>query len=79
MLYNVECASAGEVSAGGFEPVTGGYQPKGSVSGRAEVAYVVPWGTQAAGRFLAAGLREGLKIQTAQKAFTQNGRKYLAP
>ncbi len=76
MLYNIECASVAEASAGAFKPVSGAYQPKGSVPGRAEVAYVVPWGTQAAGRFLAASLREGLKVHSAQKAFTQNGRKY---
>jgi hypothetical protein len=76
LLFNVECVSAAEASAGGFKPVTGVYQPKGSVTGRAEVAYLVPWGTQAAGRFLTAALREGLRVQTGQKEFTQAGRKY---
>ncbi len=76
MLFGVESVSATEVSAGDFKPVTGTYQPKGSVTGRAEVAYLVPWGTQAAGRFLTAALRAGLRAETGQKGFTQAGRKY---
>lgn len=76
MLYNVECIGAAEPSAAAFTAVATPYQPKGAVSGKAEVAYLVPWGTQAAGRFLAAALRADLKILSANKPFTQNGRKY---
>ncbi len=76
LLYNVECVAAAQPSTGDFKPITGTYQPKGSLSGRAEVAYLVPWGTQAAGRFLAGALKQGLRIQTVQKSFTQGGRKY---
>lgn len=76
MSFNVDCISAAEVSQGSFEPVTGAYEPHGAVSGRAEVAYLVPWGTQAAGRFLTAALRADLRVLTANRAFTQSGRKY---
>lgn len=76
MLYNVESVNAAEVSPGDFTPVTGPYQPAGTVSGRAEVAYLVPWGSQASGRFLTAALRAGVKLLSANKAFTQNGRHY---
>ncbi|WP_321474004.1 M14 family zinc carboxypeptidase [uncultured Paludibaculum sp.] len=76
MSFGVECIGAAEVSQGSFEPVSGVYTPHGSVSGRAEVAYLVPWGTQAAGRFLTAALRADLRVLTANKAFTQSGRKY---
>jgi len=42
------------------------------------VAYLVPWGSQAAGRFLTAALRADLKVLSQGKAFTQNGRAYPA-
>ncbi|HPT27774.1 MAG TPA: M14 family metallopeptidase, partial [Bryobacteraceae bacterium] len=78
MLYNVECVRSKEVSSGGFEAVTGAYQPKGTAPARGAIAYVVPWGSQAAGRFLTAALRAGLKVNSVGKAFTQNGRRFGA-
>jgi hypothetical protein len=76
LLYNVECDGAAEAVVVDATLVVAGSAPKGAVSGRAEVAYLVPWGTQAAGRFLAAALRADLKILSANKAFSQSGRKY---
>ncbi|MCX7603751.1 MAG: M14 family metallopeptidase [Bryobacteraceae bacterium] len=76
LMYNVECDPLETAVNVASAPVAPPYQPKGSVSGRAEVAYLVPWGTQASGRFLTAALRSGLRILTANKPFAQNGRKY---
>ncbi len=76
LMYNVECDALQAAVNVAATPVAGPYQPKGSVSGRAEVAYLVPWGTQAAGRFLTGALRGGLRVLTANKPFTQNGRQY---
>ncbi len=76
LMYNVECDALQTAVNAPATPVAAPYQPKGSASGRAEVAYLVPWGTQAAGRFLAAALLGGLRVHTANKPFTQNGRKY---
>lgn len=77
MNYNVESAAAAEVSSGSFEPVKPNTEPApGGVSGKAEVAYLVPWGTQAAARFLTAALRADLKILTANKPFKQTGRLF---
>ena len=39
----------------------------------AAVAYLVPWGTQASARFLAAALRRGLQVQVATDAFSRDG------
>lgn len=78
MLYNVECVQSSEVTAGNFETITGAYQPKGAAPARATVAYVVPWGSQAAGRFLTAALRAGLRVTSAGKPFKQNGRQFPA-
>jgi hypothetical protein len=48
------------------------------VSGRASVAYLAPWGTQAAARLLAAALRQELHVLSADKSFKQDGRAYPA-
>ena len=76
MLYNVQSVNAAEVSKGDFEPISGEYKPAGSVTARAEVAYLVPWGSQAAGRFLTAALRSDLKLLSTNKPFTLNGNKF---
>ena len=41
----------------------------------ATVAYIVPWGDMAAGRFLTAALREGITVKSSDKAFTLDGKK----
>ena len=79
LLYNVEAVAAASVSQGSFELVKAGEQRAGSVKGgKAEVAYLVPWGTTAAGRMLTAALREGWKVWSADKGFKQNGTSYPA-
>ena len=78
LLYNVECVAAAEASKVETVAVTGPYTPRGTVSGKAKVSYLVPWGTQAAGRFLTAALRQDLKLTTVGKSFTQNGREFPA-
>jgi hypothetical protein len=78
LLYNVECVAAEQLVQARTTPVTGPYEPRGSVSGHAKIAYMVPWGTQAAGRFLAGALHDGLKVLSVNKSFTQNGREYPA-
>ncbi len=77
MLYNVECVGAGESSTGSFEPVQRGETPPGRViGGKPSVAYLVPWGNAAAGRLLAAALREGLRVHSTDKGFKQGDRNY---
>lgn len=49
----------------------------GSITGDSgSVGYLVPWGTAAAARFLANGLRRGLAIKSNDLAFTHMGRRY---
>ena len=48
-----------------------GDTPGGKVSGRATVAYLVPWGTTAAAKLLVAALHENLRVLSADKKFTQ--------
>ncbi len=76
MLYNVEAVTAGSASEGQFEAVRAGVIPPGRVAGgKAEVAYLAPWST-AAGRMLAAALRQGHRVHAANKGFKQNGREF---
>jgi hypothetical protein len=76
--YNVESVACGEPLRVGLEAVVRPQmiQPGRVAGGQASVAYLAPWGTAAAGRLLAASLREGLRVHSTDKPFTQQGRGY---
>ena len=77
LMYNVEAVAVDRAVEGDLAPVDPAMVPPGSISGgRAEVAYLVPWGTQAAGRLLAASLRAGLRAFSTDLAFVQGDRRY---
>ncbi len=77
VAYNVPAVAVNDPVQGSFEPAAPEFPPAGHVAGaNAPLAYMVPWGTQAAGRFLAAVLREGIRVSSTDKPFTQNGRTY---
>jgi hypothetical protein len=77
LLYNVEAVSSMETTPGSFELLKPGSLPDGTVIGdKATVAYLAPWGTAAAGRFLAVALRDGLHVLSADKPFVHSGRSY---
>lgn len=77
LQYNIASVAAVEVSKGDFEPVSAGKLPEGKVTGTApSVAYLVPWGTTASARFLAAAMRSNLHITSTDKVFKLAGRTY---
>lgn len=76
LQYNVEAATAGAASEGNFEPVVLGSTPKGAFSGKAGVAYVVPWGTSGAAKMLTALLHSNYKIVSNDRPFTLDGKHY---
>jgi hypothetical protein len=80
LLFNVEAIANGAVSTGSFEPAKPSRIVPGQVHGgsAASVAYLVPWGGQAAGRLLTAALREDLKVHSSDKPFSQDGVKFPA-
>ncbi|MBX9602019.1 MAG: peptidase M14 [Bryobacteraceae bacterium] len=79
LQYNVECASAAAASAGNFEMVKPGAAPAGKLNGGpAQVAYLVPWGSQAAGRFLAGALKADLRVLSSNRNLKIGGREYPA-
>lgn len=76
LMYNVECDPCAEVVRGNLEDAKPVLIPPGRVNGQGNVAYLVPWGTAGAGRLLAAALREGLRVFSTDKSFTQDGRTF---
>jgi hypothetical protein len=77
LQFGVEAVAPSERSKGSFEPFQPG--PAGRVEGgEASVAYLVPWGSASAGRFVAAALKSGLRVLSSDRPFSQNGRKYPA-
>jgi hypothetical protein len=79
LQYNLECASASATSPGNFEMVKPGPAPAGKVTGgQASVAYLVPWGSQAAGRFLAGALKSNLRVLSSNRKLKIGGRDYPA-
>ncbi|MBM3762551.1 MAG: peptidase M14 [Acidobacteria bacterium] len=75
--FNVkQVISKSAITAPG-DMVLPGKMPPGKIEGgKATVAYLVPWGTQASAKFLAEAFKADLKILSAGKTFTQSGRKY---
>jgi zinc carboxypeptidase len=79
LLFNVEAVPESSVSEGRFEPATPDRARPGELHGaKATVAYVVPWGTEASARLLAAALRGNLMVSSGDRPFTLEGRAYPA-
>ena len=77
LMYNVETVALDRQVEGDLARIDPVMIPPGSIEGGpAEVAYLVPWGTQAAGRLLAASLRAGLRVFSSDLAFVQGDRRY---
>lgn len=79
VMYNVDmdiCGRAVDVRANAVDTDRIG---SGTINTEnASVAYLVPWGDMAAGRFLAGALRAGLNVKIIDEGFTLGGRAYSA-
>lgn len=79
LMMNVEINTCRRPPTGDFELVGPELFQPGVVSGgEAAVAYLVPWGSAPAVRFLAGALRTGLTVKSNDKAFTNAGNEYSA-
>jgi hypothetical protein len=79
LLFNVEAVANNAVTQGNFEMAKPGRVLPGEThEAKGMLAYLVPWGSEAAGRLLAAALRQDLKVFSSDKPFTQNGTKFPA-
>lgn len=76
LMFNVEAVPCAQVSQGQFQPATRELILPGEVRGKAAVAYLVSWGSAAAGRLLATALRQNLRVLSSDKPFTLNSTKY---
>jgi len=79
LLFNVEAIANSAVAQGNFQMAQPGRVLPGELhEAKALVAFLAPWGSEAAGRLLAAALRQDLKVHSSDKPFTQNGTKFPA-
>lgn len=76
-MYNIRADACGAAVSGDFIPRGPEWIRPGKVSGGgATVAYLVPWGSIASTRLLAAALRQELDVKSSDKAFTMAGREF---
>ena len=69
-MFNVDTNACGKAVEVASTIVTADSPLTGQViNPNAKVAYLVPWGDMAAGRFLTAALRAGLSLKSADQAF----------
>lgn len=79
LMFNIETNTCNRSPSGDFvRHGTDLVQPGSVAGGEASVSYIVPWGEASAVRFLAAALREGLRVKSNDKAFTNVGNEYPA-
>ena len=75
-MFNVEAIACNRSVRVNSEPVRGDARLPGKVTNPdATVAFIVPWGDMAAGRFLTSALRQGLTVKSADEAFVLEGSK----
>ncbi len=79
LQFGVELVASTEKSQGNFEAVKWGPSATGKIEGgKATVAYLAPWGTTSAARFLTAALRQNLRVRSNDRQFSLGGRAYPA-
>ncbi len=79
LMMNVHTDSCNRSISGQFTTHGPELVQAGTVSGGSDsVAYLVPWGSATAVRFLSNALRTGLDVKSSDKAFTHSGRRYPA-
>lgn len=77
LLYGVECYLAEQASTGKISVLNEAPVPAGKLhGGPAKLVYVIPWGSNSAARALVDLFRHGIRVHTADKAFTLNGVKF---
>ena len=84
LLFDVECAMTAQASLGTVARVSADdLAPAQAPAARAELrapklAYLIPWGSNAALTVVAGLLRDGVRVHSAGKGFTQASREFLA-
>ncbi|MFQ5640557.1 MAG: M14 family metallopeptidase [bacterium] len=80
LLYDVEAYMAEAASGGPFTVLKEAGETKltngEATVAEAQLAYLIPWGSQAAAKALAHIFRKNIRVFSADKSFTQNGRTF---
>ncbi len=78
LMFNIDTVECGRaVAVEGMDKVAPGEIPAGEVSNTdADVAWLVPGGSRATAKLMAAALRRDLYIQSSEEAFIHAGREY---
>lgn len=79
LAFGVDAFWTEDATAVNSSPVTSDFlqnSKRGSVGGRASIAYVVPYTTDAAGAFAIRLLKEGFRVAVTTKPLTAGGNKY---
>lgn len=77
LMFNIDTDACGKAVAVSSHQLTADTPLLGKVThADAKVAYLVPWGDMAAGRFLTAALQAGLTVKSADKAFVTGDNKH---
>lgn len=78
LQFNVELVAASTKTAANLELVKPGAVPAAGSVGEPKLAYLIPWGSTASAKFLTAALKEGLRLHSTDRKFTQQGREFPA-
>jgi len=79
LLYNVPCFTTDQIPGDVLAPLNDLPTRAGEVKGgEAKLAYLIPWGTNAAVHALSKLLSSGVRVHSADKEFCQNGRCFPA-
>lgn len=79
LMFNVTVDACKRLPKGQFEQLITPIKNVANQSlAAAKVAYIVPWGSASAVRFLSAALLKNVKVKSSDKAFTHQGTEYPA-
>ena len=80
LMMNVHANTCSRPVSGVFTSQGPELVQAGTVAGGSSgaVAYLVPWGSASAVRFLTNALRQGLEVKSSDKEFTHSGKRYPA-
>ncbi len=79
LLFNLKVQRCGSIKASALQAFdSSGWMLPKITNPNPKVAYLIPWGDMAAGRFLTRGLRQALNIKSADLPFTIANKRYPA-
>ena len=77
LIFDTEAYMAESPSSGRFTVLTESVKTPGTIQGgKAQLAYLIPWGTNSAAKALANLLRQEVRVFSTDKSMTLNGKKF---